>query len=157
MGDALLARFAARPARLPGYHRAFVHESRRRWGRPSRPCPIVGLAPGGECWGLLFRIPGEDSDRVRRALERREAAEERKRERLVVESPDGPVEASVWVSDEGHARPIACGLDEVAERLRAAHGDVGTGTEYVRSLVHALELHGLDDPLVDALWSKLRG
>ena len=34
MGDAVLARYPVRPARLAGYHRAFLHESRQRWGRP---------------------------------------------------------------------------------------------------------------------------
>jgi hypothetical protein len=34
---------------------------------------------------------------------------------------------------------------------------VGTGVEYVRTLVHAMEPHGIHDPLVDALWARLRG
>jgi hypothetical protein len=33
---------------------------------------------------------------------------------------------------------------------------VGTGVEYVRTLVHAMERHGMSDPLVDALWTRLR-
>jgi hypothetical protein len=33
---------------------------------------------------------------------------------------------------------------------------VGNGAEYVRTLVHALELHDLRDPLVDGLWARLR-
>ena len=34
MGDAVLRRYRARPARLPELRRAFLHESRRRWGTP---------------------------------------------------------------------------------------------------------------------------
>jgi cation transport protein ChaC len=157
MGDAVLGRYPARPARLQGYHRAFTHESRRRWGRPSQPCPILGLARGGECWGLLFGIPGEDRRAVLRAIARREGASERRSETHVVETPDGPVPARVFVSTNGRAGDPGPDLAALETRLRAAHGVVGTGAEYVRTLVHALELHGLSDPLVDALWARLRG
>jgi len=157
MGDALLGRYAARPARLPGYHRAFSHESRRRWGQPQHPCPILGLAAGGECWGLVFDIPGEEHAAVMRALERREGASERRCETHVVETPEGPVPARVWVSANGRAADSGSDLAALESRLRAAQGSVGTGAEYVRTLVHALELHGLNDPLVDALWARLRG
>ena len=154
MGDAVLGPYSARPARLSDYRRAFLHESRRRWGTPERPCPIVGLVPGGECWGLAFEIGDADRRAVARAVEKREAAAERRRETLSAETAEGPVEAWVWVSRvPGGAAPD---LETLAERLRAAHGVVGTGVEYVRTLVHALEPHGLHDPLVDALWARLR-
>ena len=156
MGDALLSRHAARPARLHGYHRAFTHESRRRWGQPAQPCPIVGLASGGECWGLAFEIPPDVHGQVLRALERREGASERRCETLEVETPAGPTLARVWVSANGRGGDPGPDLAALEVRLRAAHGIVGNGTEYVRTLVHALELHGLNDPLVDALWARLR-
>ena len=155
MGDAVLARYRARPARLEGFHRAFRHESKRRWGTPEGPCPIVGLAPGGECWGVAFDVPEEDERRVLRALGNREAADERKRQTRTVETPDGPLEALVWVSlgDNGDSP----NLEALEARFRTAHGVVGTGSEYVRTMVHAMELHGIRDPLVDTLWERLRG
>ena len=158
MGDAALARYRTRPARLPGYRRAFLHESRRRWGQPESPCPILGLAPGGECWGLVFDVPDSDRPRVMRALERREAAHERRRETHTVETPDGPIPAVVWVSRNGNGSgPTNPDMESLETRLRAAHGVVGTGSEYVRELVHAMELHGIRDSLVDTLWERLRG
>ena len=155
MGDAVLTRYPARPARLAGYHRAFRHESRRRWGSKDGPCPIVGLSPGGECWGLAFDIPEGDGRIVLRALEKREAADERNREVRTVETPDGALEAWVWVSrgDNGNSP----NLEALEASFRAAHGAVGTGPEYVRTMVHAMELHGIHDPLVDTLWERLRG
>ena len=155
MGDAALARYPTRPARLPGYHRAFLHESRNRWGRPEAPCPIVGLSPGGECWGLVFDVPEEDRPRVMRALEKREAASERQRQECTVETPDGPAEAVVWVSREDKENPPD--LESLEAKLRAAHGVVGNGSEYVRGMVHAMELHGITDELVGTLWERLRG
>ena len=155
MGDAALTRYPTRPARLPGLHRAFLHASRRRWGRPEAPCPIVGLAPGGECWGLVFDVPDEDRPRVMRALEKREAARERRKETRTVETPDGPLPAVVWVSRNDQNPPPS--LETLEASLRAAHGVVGNGSEYVRGMVHAMQLHGIRDPLVDALWERLRG
>jgi cation transport protein ChaC len=156
MGDAALTRYRARPARLAGYHRAFLHESRQRWGRPEVPCPILGLAPGGECWGLAFDVPEADRGAVLRTLEKREAVRERRRETVTTETPDGPVEAWAWVSRGTNGNGSA-NLEGLEARLRAAHGAVGTGAEYVRTLVHAMELHGIRDPLVDTLWERLRG
>jgi glutathione-specific gamma-glutamylcyclotransferase len=155
MGDAVLGRYPSRPARLPGYRRAFLHESRRRWGTPESPCPILGLAPGDECWGLAFEIPDAERRAVESALEKREAAEERRRETRTAETPEGPVDAWVWVSRTSNGDG-GDDLETVEERLRAAHGIVGTGVEYVRTLVHAMERHGMSDPLVDALWTRLR-
>ena len=154
MGDALLGRYSARPARLPDFRRAFLHESRRRWGTAERPCPILGLAPGGECWGLAFEIPDADRRAVMRALAKREAAGERRRETRSAETAEGAVDAWVWVSRV----PDGGGPDlpTLEARLRAAHGVVGTGVEYVRTLVHAMEPHGLHDPLVEVLWERLR-
>ncbi len=155
MGDALLGRYRARPARLPGYKRAFLHESRRRWGTPESPCPILGITPGEECWGLAFDVSDADLRLVLSALQKREAADERRRETRSAETPEGPVDAWVWVSrrTNGDGGTDLAGIES---RLRAAHGVVGTGAEYVRTLVHAMELHGIRDPLVDALWSRLR-
>jgi len=154
MGDAVLGPYRARPARLLDYRRAFLHESRRRWGTPERPCPILGLAYGGECWGLAFEVPGADRGAVARALAKREAAGERRRETLSLETAEGRVDAWVWVSEVPNGGDPDLGTLET--RLRAAHGVVGTGVEYVRTLVHAMEPHGLHDPLVDALWARLR-
>ncbi len=156
MGDAVLRRYRARPARLPGYRRAFLHESRRRWGTPESPCPILGLAPGDECWGLAFEIPDADRRVAQSAIEKREAVSERRRETRAAETAEGPVDAWVWVSREPF-RSDGADLEAVEARLRAAHGVVGTGAEYVRTLVHAMEPHGISDPLVDALWARLRG
>ena len=156
MGDAVLARYRAQPARLAGFHRAFRHESKRRWGTPEGPCPVVGLSRGGECWGLAFDVPEDDQRIVLRALEKREAADERKRETHTVETPDGPLEAWVWVSRGANGNG-SLGLEAVEASCRSAHGAVGTGAEYVRTMVHAMELHGIQDPVIDELWERLRG
>jgi cation transport regulator ChaC len=48
-------------------------------------------------------------------------------------------------------------LEAVEASCRSAHGAVGTGAEYVRTMVHAMELHGIQDAMIDQLWERLRG
>ena len=104
----------------------------------------------------MFDVPDDDRARIMRALGKREAAKERQRETRTVETPDGPMQAVVWVSRSANDNG-APSLESLEARLRAAHGVVGTGSEYVRGVVHAMELHGIRDSLVDTLWERLRG
>jgi cation transport regulator ChaC len=93
-----------------------------------------------------------------RALEKREAASERRRETHTVETPDGPLPAVAWVSRSANGNGSdGSSLESLEARLRTAHGVVGTGSEYVRGLVHAMELHGIRDSLIDTLWERLQG
>ena len=162
MGDNALRHCKGQPARLPGYHRSFNHASTRRWGRPEQPCPALGLSPGGECRGVAFEIPKGDEKDVLRSLERRldrhESGEEYARATVGIEvEGGGGAEAWVWLSRPKHADgsrwPDPAGLEAA---LRAAHGVVGTGVEYVRTLIHAMDLWRIEDPMVRSLWLKLK-
>ena len=157
MSDNALGHLQPRPARLAGWHRAFNHRSVLRWGRPEQPCPILGLLPGGDCWGLAFELPGERERSTLRMLARREAAAEYERRPLAVQLVGGGVPAWVALSRPEHAHGHDDDLDALAASLRAAHGVVGTGSEYVRGLAHALEQHELRDALVESLWCRLGG
>ena len=42
---------------IRGYHRRFCVISTRYRGTPDKPGLVLGLAPGGSCRGLLFRVP----------------------------------------------------------------------------------------------------
>jgi cation transport regulator ChaC len=92
---------------------------------------------------------------VQSALEKREAAGERRSATRTIETPEGPVDAWVWVSRTSNGTGGG-DLETIEARLRAAHGVVGTGAEYVRTLVHAMEPHRIHDPLVETLWKRLR-
>ena len=154
IGDAVLSRYPARPARLAGYHRAFVHESRRRWGSSDHPCPILGLAKGGECWGIAYAVPADDEARIARDLAHREASAERRRVTEAVETPEGEVRAWVFVSPDRIERRAKRPSRRSSARRTASWETVPSTC---RSVVHALELHDLKDPLVDELWGRLRG
>jgi cation transport protein ChaC len=161
MGDNALRHYKGHAARLAGYHRSFNHLSTRRWGTPERPCPTLGLSPGGECWGVAWAIPKGDEKEVRRTLERRldehESGAEYRRATAEVELRTGKEEAWVWLSRPEQANGARWGDPAALEQaLRAAHGIVGTGVEYVRTLIHAMDLWRVEDALVRSLWDKLK-
>ena len=156
MGDNALRAYPAHSALIRGYHRAFNHFSRGRWGTKERACPILGLSPGGECWGLAFDVPRQEEKEVLRQLNRREASDERMRIEASVELAAGAVSAWVWVSREAHRAPTSASHSDLARALEQCRGAVGTGVEYVRTMVHAMELHGIKDPVVESLWAELR-
>lgn len=157
MGDNALRDCRGRRALLRGYHRSFNHVSNLRWGTSDHPCPIFGLSPEGECWGVAFEVPPQGQRAVLQRLERREGTDQRQKTQVTVELPEGPGEAWTWVTRpeyrNGHLWEDP---DLVAHALQSAHGIVGTGVEYVRTVVHALELHGLHDLEVQSLWQRIK-
>lgn len=156
MGEVLLREYQAQPARLAGYHRSFNHASTLLWGSPQDPCPMVGLSPGGECWGLAFQVPWADRRRMLRRLEPTENQTEYAKRRLPVVLQSGTGHrATVWVSQPRIGEPSRWSDSQVEEELLAAHGTAGRGVEYLRTIVHALELWGMHDPMVETLWEHL--
>jgi len=157
MGEHLLRSYDVQPALLAGYQRAFLHSSPLLWGTPEHPGPRVGLAPGGECWGLAFRVPWSSRRAMLRRLQPTEHSEEYRRVRLSIGRRDGGAErALVWISrPEVVSRSRWRDDDELSDALLAAHGTAGRGLEYVRTIFHALELWGLHDPMIDAAWARL--
>jgi len=157
MGDNALRFYKGQPARLDGFHRAFNHASTLRWGTPEHPCPLLGLSPGGECWGVAFEVPAGDEREILRKLDRRESGAEYERRKALVEIGEAKVQAWVWTTRpeyaDGRRSPDPLELDRA---LKAAHGIVGTGVEYVRTLMHALELRGIRDPMIEGIWQRLQ-
>lgn len=152
MWDNALAAYDGQRARAEGLRRAFVGESTGRWGTPDHPCPQIGLVPGEGCDGVVFEIPRFDRRLLYRNLRRREGRRPRGvrvrladgRRRRASSLLPGPGER-VWPEDGA-----------VIDALRAAKGAVGTGPEYVRTLVHAMELWGIRDPLIEHIWEEVR-
>jgi cation transport protein ChaC len=157
MGEVLLREYHAQPARLAGYHRSFNHGSTLLWGTPQQPCPLVGLSPGGECWGLAFEVPWADRRRMLRRLEPTENRAEYAKRRLPVALQSGADQrATVWISQPRIAETSRWAAGNgVVDALLAAHGTAGRGVEYLRTIFHALELWGMRDATVETLWEHL--
>jgi cation transport regulator ChaC len=151
MWDNALATYRGEAVRVDGFRRAFVGENTTRWGSPEHPCPQIGLVQGGSCDAVLFELPRGESRLILRNLRQREGTRaksvqfgkngRRVRAKSFLPSPD----ARVWEDREGLVRG-----------LLAAKGSVGTGEEYVRALIHAMDLWKIDDPLVREVWEEVR-
>src|SRR6266849_8927119 len=61
-----------RLARVHGYHRALCILSSRYRGTPDKPGLVMGLCPGGSCWGMAFRVQAGHAKDVLDALWKRE-------------------------------------------------------------------------------------
>ena len=136
----------SRRAVVRGWHRKFCLGSDVRYrGNPEAPGLMLSLVEGGECEGIVFRLP---SDRLKANL-------------LPVLKTEPPI-PPVWVdaeTDQGNVRSIAfvCpkgfpahveGLDEAqtADRLSAAVGMWGSMPDYLYNTICHLEEIGIHDP-----------
>lgn len=151
MWDNALATYAGEAVRVDGFRRAFVGQNTTRWGSPEHPCPQVGLVRGDGCDAVLFELPRGESRLILRNLRQREGTKAqtvqfgrnggRVRAKSFLPAPD----ARIWDDEDGLVRA-----------LLAAKGSVGTGAEYVRTLVYALDLWKIDDALLREVWEQVR-
>lgn len=159
MGDNALRFYDGTPAHLVGFHRAFNHSSTQRWGSPAHPCPILGLSPGAEAVGVAFSVPRSDERDVLRKVGRREAQGEFERKRVRIRLADGSeTKALVWLTHPKALtnRPWPDDRHHLEAAFRAAHGTVGTGVEYVRTLIHAMQRWQIRDGMIESLWESLQ-
>lgn len=148
---------AAEIATLNGYRRAFNFWSVLTRGTPENPGLGLGLATGGRCRGLAYRIAratlAEDLD----ALWRREKHSDVYQSHwLSLETPAGPCKAVGFVTNPDHAQ-FADGLDEAetARIIARARGDKGPCRDYLASMVAALADHGIMDEAMNALLARV--
>lgn len=152
MWDNALATCSGQTVHVDGFQRAFVGSNTTRWGSPDHPCPQIGLVPGEGCDAVLFELPRRRSRHILHNLKQREGGKLRtlrfgpgNGRQIKARSFLPPPEARVWTDQEGILRAL---LD--------ARGKVGTGAEYVRTIVHAMDLWKIDDPLVREVWERLQ-
>jgi cation transport regulator ChaC len=125
--------------------------SRRTDNQPG-PCPQLGLLPGEECEAILFCIPRRNRRQLFHSLKQREGA---KPQTVTVRGIEGSAQRvrSFLPPPSSRTWPDA---DATLAALHEAHGTVGTGTEYVRTLVHAMELWGIEDAFVRRILEQIR-
>ncbi len=138
---------------LGGWHRSFCMRILGSRATRDRPGLMVALEPGGECHGVVFRIPARLVDRETEFMWRREMFSGGYRPKLVpVATPQGPVEALVFViNPEGRGYRPNIPEKKAAGIIAAAEGDNGTNFFYLDMLVDRFERLGIDDPAIDRL------
>lgn len=132
-----------------GWHRSFCFQIRRYRGTPECPGLMMSLDRGGQCKGMLYRLPDDTLRAQLHKLCRRETTVK----------PSNTVPRWISVSSEGRSlRAIAfvinrksrsyvgkLPLEQVAQTLAAACGHWGSGAEYLFNTVSRLEEHGIHD------------
>lgn len=138
-----------RMATVQGWHRSFCLKIARFRATRDRNGLMMVLDRGGQCQGMILRVPANQAATVLNGLFRRE---------LVVNPPatpprwltaqteDGPIQALGFVIDR-HS-PFYAGrlpLEEVANVLAKAAGHWGSCAEYLQNTVAHLEELGIRD------------
>ncbi|TVR82745.1 MAG: gamma-glutamylcyclotransferase [Rhodospirillales bacterium] len=145
------------PAVLDGFHRAFCVYSHHYRGTPQKPGLVLGLAPGGSCRGLAFRIADEMVERVTAYLHERELVSYAYKSRHVpVMLPEGRVTAYTFVADPDHPQYAGdLGPERSAEIIMKAAGAAGLNRDYLIQTVRQLERSGHPDPALHALLERV--
>jgi glutathione-specific gamma-glutamylcyclotransferase len=136
-------------ATVQGWHRSFCIRVARFRGTRDRPGLMMALDRGGQCRGMVFRIPPDQAEATLNTLFRRE---------LVVKPPGTPPRWLTALTDGGPLRAIGFVVDrrspfysggltseEVAEVVARAAGHWGSCAEYLHNTVSHLEALGIHD------------
>ena len=151
------------PAVLKGYRRAFCVLSMSHRGTAERPGLVLGLAPGGTCRGVVYRVARDHEPEVQAYLfERERRRYDVYRERLLrVRHTRGAVLAQTYTADpdsSGYAGELP--EDEIARRIVAAHGERGPNFIYLERTLGQLKTLGIREPSLERIYDlacALRG
>ena len=140
----------SRQAVARGWHRRFCLGWDYRFrGSKDAPGPMMALDRGGQCRGMLYRLPDDsllaELDRlVRREVSMVPSAFPWRWVEVI--STEGPVKALTFAMNRKSGRYIAhLSEDELADVLATAVGHRGSMAEYLFSTVQKLEELGIHD------------
>ena len=138
-----------RLARAHGYHRALCILSTRYRGTHGKPGLVMGLCPGGSCWGMAFRIGERDVRRCLTRLWHREMPRRVYQPRLVpIRLRDGGRQrALAFVADPSHPAYVReLDLHGRARLVAQGIGQRGPCVDYIRNTLEHMHDVGVRDP-----------
>lgn len=143
----------SRIATLNGYHRRFCLWTPVGRGSVDQPGLVLGLARGGSCKGVAYRIKGEHVGEEFSVLWRREMISDGYIPRWVtLHTAEEPVTALAFVINRACPRYAGRLPDaEAARAIAAASGALGSNAEYLLSTVEHLDALGIPDRRLHAL------
>jgi len=147
-----------RHAQLFGLHRRFCIYSHRYRGTPENPGLVLGLAPGGSCHGVTFRIA---RDRARETLvplwEREMVTGVYKPGYRRLKTAQGWIEACCFVADPKHRQfCFGLNLDGEARMILGATGSSGPNIDYLFNTIAHLEEIGIHDRHLSRVGNRVR-
>jgi glutathione-specific gamma-glutamylcyclotransferase len=149
-----------RKATLEGFTRRLCIWSHIYRGTPEVPGLVFGLAPGGACHGVAFRVEADLREATLSYLRERELPSY---VYLEIETPalldDGRrVNALTYVAD--HDNPQFAGAlpeDEMLAIIRRSKGKSGLNVDYVLNTHAELRRLDIEDAELDAICERLAG
>ena len=139
----------SRRALVRGWHRSFCFRVARFRGTRERPGLMMALDRGGQCHGMILRLPANQVSASLRLLFRREMMVKpavNLPRWLTVDTSDGPVRAIGFVVNrESPHYTGRLGPTEAAAIMSTAAGHWGSCAEYLRETVAHLEELGIRD------------
>jgi cation transport protein ChaC len=132
---------------LRGYHRRFCVYSNHHRGTPEKPGLVLGLAPGGSCRGLVYRVPAAEGEAVMDYLHEREMVTGVYDPGwLKVDTSAGRLRAAGFVVDTEHPQYAGrLSNAEAARYILQGEGKGGPCLDYLRNTVHHLEALDMHD------------
>ncbi len=138
-----------------GWHRAFCMRMLRFRASEDKPGLMMGLERGGSCRGIIHEVETSEPRKILDALARRELITKPctySARWLPVRTPKGIVRAVTFTIDRaGRFYEGGLPLEEVAHRLSAAVGHMGTNAEYLMNTIRHIEHFGIQDRNLIAL------
>jgi glutathione-specific gamma-glutamylcyclotransferase len=138
-----------------GYRRALCIRSWVHRGTQENPGLVLGLARGGSCKGVAFRVASSDSAQVLDYLRERELVTNVYQERVMpARLADGRVmKVLTYVADPHHEQYEEPHAPEIAAGIVAhARGVSGDNMEYLGNTVGHLRDLGIRDHRLEAIW-----
>jgi cation transport protein ChaC len=147
----------AQPALLRGYHRAFCIYSNHYRGTPENPGLVLGLARGGSCRGIVFRVAAEEKRAVKSYLDERELFSYAYTPKtLTVGTSSGNVSSYTFVVNPEHGQYAGnLGIQRSAEIIMTAQGVAGLNRDYLINTIRRLEKEGFSDKRLHALLKRV--
>ena len=132
-----------------GWHRSFCFRITRWRATREQPGLMMALDRGGQCQGLLYRLPGHSLQEQLGKLFRREFTVKPANSIprwIKVATGEGPVTAIAFVMNrQAPAYVGRLAEADVADALAKACGHWGSGAEYLHNTVMHLEENGIHD------------
>jgi glutathione-specific gamma-glutamylcyclotransferase len=132
-----------------GWHRSFCFKVTRFRGTRERPGLMMALDRGGQCGGILYRLPGDTLKAQLGKLFRREFTVKPANtipRWITAETVQGSVRAITFVMNRkarAYVGRLAPG--DTADILATACGHWGAGAEYLYNTISRLEARGIHD------------